>query len=281
VAAVHACDPGTGRTRFLLHVNDARAWAVSADRRFLATAGWHVRPVGGTEERFFEVRCYELAAWADPIVLVRPDEGPAEAARGLAFTPDGQSAAALLFGPNPRKHKPWAGVYLWNTTGGQLRREWPSPIVWDGLAFGPAGNWFLTWAEGRLHLWSLPDGNRVSSADAPGHSFAGLVVSPDGRWLAEPHARGVSIWRVPELRPHASLRGHPGWVTAVEFAPDGRTLMTAGEDQTVRTWDVETGQQQHALAWEVGEVGALAFARDGLTAAAGGRDGQVVVWDLA
>jgi WD40 repeat protein len=53
-------------------------------------------------------------------------------------------------------------------------------------------------------------------------------------------------------------------VTAAEFDPSGRTIVTASDDETLRTWDTHTWEQQHVL--EIGgEFGAyaLAFSPDG------------------
>ncbi len=60
-----------------------------------------------------------------------------------------------------------------------------------------------------------------------------------------------------------TLKGHSGWVTTMAFSPDGQRLATGSWDQTVKLWEVSTGEQLSTTAKKNKEIQALAFSRDG------------------
>ena len=76
------------------------------------------------------------------------------------------------------------------------------------------------------------------------------------------------------------LGGHEGEVTAIAFAPDGKLVVTASWDATVKLWDVNTGQECGLLRGHKGAITAIAFSPDGGLIATGSWDKLVILWDL-
>ncbi|MCX2732127.1 hypothetical protein OOZ19_17970 [Saccharopolyspora sp. NFXS83] len=81
------------------------------------------------------------------------------------------------------------------------------------------------------------------------------------------------------------LHGHQSSIYLTTFSPDGRTLVTAGYDRTVRLWDVSDRNRPKALGEPLRDFGSwvtsAVFSPDGRTLAAAGDDRQVRLYDVA
>src|SRR5205085_1199280 len=58
---------------------------------------------------------------------------------------------------------------------------------------------------------------------------------------------------------------HTDQINSLAFSVDGKILATAGDDDTIKLWDVETGRQLRTLAGHKWGVRTIAFSPDGET----------------
>ncbi|QJW93672.1 WD40 repeat domain-containing protein [Frigoriglobus tundricola] len=120
--------------------------------------------------------------------------------------------------------------------------------------------------------------------DVPTNNRGAVRFAPDGDRLAIAYGKWVEVWPAANepgpLLKFAAGTGRSPIIWAVNWTADGGTLLTAGNDGFVRTWDAGTGAERRAFNWDIGKLYSAAFAPDGLTCAACGERGQVVVWDV-
>jgi len=83
-----------------------------------------------------------------------------------------------------------------------------------------------------------------------------------------------------EAKLRDTLKGHTSHVGSVAFSPDGRTLASGSEDNTIKLWNVATGKNTATLKGHTDIVWSVSFSPDGKTLASGSSNNTVKLWDV-
>ena len=139
-------------------------------------------------------------------------------------------------------------VFLWDTKTGTVVGE---PLdhgraAVRAMAFSPDGRWLATTGgllEAKtVRVWNVVTGKELFRHDLPEPGYE-VAFSPSGRYLLSVSRQGTlegaaQIW---DVGTGLAVTPPIGSVFTAKWAADGRTIVTAGTDKTVKVWDVFNG----------------------------------------
>ena len=78
-----------------------------------------------------------------------------------------------------------------------------------------------------------------------------------------------------------TIKGHSGWVkSVVAMSPDGQTIVSGSGDNTIKVWNLDTGELLHTLEGHSDSVNSVAISPNGRTIVSGSDDETVKVWQV-
>jgi hypothetical protein len=78
-----------------------------------------------------------------------------------------------------------------------------------------------------------------------------------------------------------TLTGHSNWVRAVAITPDNKQVVSASSDNTLKLWDVATGEELATLTGHSDSVNAVAITPDNKQVVSASSDNTLKLWDVA
>jgi len=164
----------------------------------------------------------------------------------LVLAPDGRTIAT---GAGDWKAKSHGEVKLWDATTLEAKGELPrhEAPVW-AVGFSKDGTKLYSAGAG-LRVWDRATKRELRKV-APGMSVRSLAVSPDGKLVALGHqTQGqVRLFDTSSWQEVATMGQHQKLIHEVNFAPDGKTLMSASGDGSAIVWRATPPAQPQAAA---------------------------------
>ncbi|WP_439627852.1 protein kinase domain-containing protein [Gemmata sp.] len=183
----------------------------------------------------------------------------------------------------------WAYLHRLCQREERAYREHAEADVLLTVAISPGGALAATAGKaGPVRVWDPRSGRSWAVLSGFDGEVTGVAFSPDGGLVAACGEDGaVRFWELPVnvlrdtsrsvdfvpylqtlvqplvLPPTVELTGaHPGGVGCLAFSPDGRFLVTGGEDGRVRWWELDGWRARNPLVAAVGGPAAAAAVRD-------------------
>jgi eukaryotic-like serine/threonine-protein kinase len=192
----------------------------------------------------------------------------------LMFSPEGNQIAA----------KTAEGVKIWDSVTGKkiqsLKNVFFDPVSPDYQLFSPDGSRIAVREfEQTIKLWDPIDGTELKVLKQ--HSTDGFDVtfSPDSRWIAlqsdyyfELYDAATSAMRWTSTRQATYCRP--------KFSPDAK-ILAAGIENTVKRWDVASGEELATLTGHSAPVEDIFFNPEGTLIASLSDDQSLKVWDAS
>ncbi len=193
--------------------------------------------------------------------------------------------------PEPKKAEP-------KPDGQLLRLDGHTGLV-AGVAFFPTGDKIATSGyDATYRIWDAKTGKQLderSTGTKESQVGGPVAVSPDGKRIAARYF----VAEADTGKFLFGLEGHTGRITKIAYSTDGKRILTASHDGTVRVWDAE-GKELQRFDAHMGQKVAVTssglqpreervinrgawdatFSKDRTRIVSGGVDGTVRVWDV-
>jgi len=210
----------------------------------------------------------------------------------LAWSPDGVTLASGHFDNR---------VLLWNLGAGDVLRPVYNHITSTvSMAWSRDGKTLAAGSTDRvIRLWKSPSGEMIRDLQHGGWISA-VAFAPDGNTIATgTFYDSLMLFDAKTGKPikeflkdkdtekkEARFRAQYRTIIALGWFPDGKQLMSAGWDGTVRFWNVADGKAVRIIdrteaGLPFGELRAAGLSADGKYVAAAGVNGICRVWEAA
>tara|TARA_B100000609_G_scaffold189334_1_gene176274 strand:+ start:30315 stop:33281 length:2967 start_codon:yes stop_codon:yes gene_type:complete len=187
---------------------------------------------------------------------------------------------------------------LWNLDPNKLSnpplfKEITSTNAGRALAFLPGGQHLAaSYNKGKLTIWDISTPTRpietytYKSTQSPFYNYTSLAVAPSGKYIAVATSDPKGAIEVFEetsagkYRTYKTLSDHTGPVRDVAFSPDGKTLVSVSNDNSVLLWNTTTWTSS-LLGKHSNEVSNVAFHPGGKEVMTAGIAGKIKIWSLS
>ncbi len=135
-------------------------------------------------------------------------------------------------------------------------------------------------SDGYCRIWNAQSGEMKKALDCQSKGMKSASFSKDANKVVVSFDKGsIQVWDILSENVVAEF-GHSATVNYACFSPDGKYVVSASNDSTVRLWDANNGKLLDIIVKHSDDVNCAIFSNDGSKVVTSSEDGTSVVYDL-
>ncbi|MEH2305972.1 serine/threonine-protein kinase [Nostoc sp.] len=140
-----------------------------------------------------------------------------------------------------------------------------------------------------IKLWEVKTGKAIRTINTYPQCATSIAFSPNGKILACGGSDCIQVWDVETRYGRLICTMNTSIISSSNsssakgsliFSPDRQILASSSNDNTIKLWDVASGNEIGTLTGHSSQVNSIVFSRDGQILVSGGADGAIKVWRL-
>ena len=175
-------------------------------------------------------------------------------------------------------------IKIWNLETGILINTLQEPSRINAIAIHPYKSLLVSGCDDNtIKIWNL---GTLTSIPLEFHTnrVLAVAISKDGETLisgSRDHTLKILNWTSSDLQLKHNIIEDYGTILALEITPDNKQIVSVYGDNTVRIWDLETGEIIKTIIKYTDLIWSIAITPDSKTLVCGSRDRTIKIIDLA
>lgn len=148
--------------------------------------------------------------------------------------------------------------------------------------------------DGTIKLWNNKDGKLLRTIETGCESVNHIALSKNGRYIAAALGDDLIFWtdfdqnmiikiwdtKNPNNEPYKVFKGHTSQINFVAFDSNGKYLVSASDDFTVRLWDIENQTNIKTFTDHTSKVTSASFSPNDQYIVSSACDKTIKVWEV-
>ncbi len=241
---------------FLGHEDGVNSCAISPDGKTLVSAS-----------RDKTLKLWELESGKE----IRTLTGHKSVVKSCAISPDGKIVVSASSDNT---------IKLWDMgSGKKIRTLTGHRFVVKSCAISPDGKIVVSASDDlTLKIWELESGKEIQSLTGQTRY---CTMSPDGKFVVATSYRNLKLWELASGKEIRTFTGHNRTVNSCFISPDGKSMVSASEDNTLKLWNLQSGKEIRTFTGHKGIVWHCAISPDGKTLVSASSDHTLKLWELS